>query len=282
MSYDPALPFFAYGMFMHGELGWLRVRDYVVRVDRSATVRGRLLERDGLVILDAGRSDRAAGMILHFRQDAACDAYLAIDDLEPRHQYSWQLVEAVTPETTTMANVLTGRSPRKGSKPLEGPWSGRTDPLFTEGLATVEKLIIESGQEPAGPQGFFRAQAAYLLLWSAVERYATFRYGLAGDSIAQKLHLVASEETFRDALRTHVARTDRIQRSDRPQNHESLDATNAARSMDYYYQLRSNVAHRGKAAISDQERLMASSQELLQIFREVLQHAFDEASKPFS
>jgi hypothetical protein len=130
-------------MFMHGELGWLRVRDYVVRADHSATVRGELLERDGLVVLDAEGLDRAPGMILHFHRDAARAAYNAIDDLEPHHQYYWKIVEAVAPETTTMVNALIGRSPRKGSKPLEGPWSGRTDPFFTDEPATAGDVVLK-------------------------------------------------------------------------------------------------------------------------------------------
>lgn len=132
MSYDTTLPFFAYGMFIHGELGWLRIRDYVARADCSATVRGELLERDGLVILDASGAGRAPGMILHFLPNVADAAYLGIDELEPRHQYSWRVVEAVAPapEATMLVNALIGKSPRKGSKNLEGPWSGRTDPLF--------------------------------------------------------------------------------------------------------------------------------------------------------
>lgn len=281
MAYDAALPFFAYGMFMPGELGWLRVRDYVARVDPSFTVRGELLERDGLVVLDAEGSARAAGMILLFREHVSADAYRAIDELEPSHQYTWQVVEAKAPEGTTTVNALLGRSPRKGSKPLEGPWSGRTDPLFTEGLSTVEALIHESGDEPVGLPAFFRTQAAYLLLWSIVERYATFRYGLAGDSIAQNLRSVAEDPSFREALRTHVKRRDRIQRSDRPSDHETLDPERPAKSIYYYYQLRSNVAHRGKAAIRDQERLMDSCRELLKVFRDVLKQAFGEASRSF-
>lgn len=279
MAYDAALPFFAYGMFMPGELGWLRVRDHVATVQASSTIRGELLERDGLVVLDAEGSARAAGMILHFRDDVAGDAYRAIDELEPNHQYTWQVVEAKAPDATTTVNALVGRSPRKGSTPLEGPWSGRTDPLFTEGLLTVEALIQESGD--VGLPAFFRTQAAYLLLWSIVERYATFRYSLAGDSVAHNLQSVAGDPAFRGALRTHVVRADRIQRTDRPSHHETLDPDHPVKSIRYYYQLRSNVAHRGKAAIGDQKRLKASCRELLQVFQDVLQQAFDEASRAF-
>ncbi len=71
MGFDVDLPFFAYGMFKHGELGWLRIRDFVSRLERSAVVTGELLERDGLVILDVQASDSAPGMVVYFRANLA-------------------------------------------------------------------------------------------------------------------------------------------------------------------------------------------------------------------
>lgn len=143
MGLDASLPFFAYGMFGRGELGWLRVRDFVVRL-ASAIVAGELLERDGLVILDPQGAGQVPGMVAFFDSQLASQAYAAIDELEPEHQYSWTVLEAQVAEAKTTVNALVGRSPRKGSKPLEGPWSGRTDPLLNAGLATVEQLIGES------------------------------------------------------------------------------------------------------------------------------------------
>lgn len=278
MSLDASLPFFAYGMFRRGELGWLRVRDFVVRL-ASAFVAGELLERDGLVILDPQGAGQVPGMVAFFDSQLASQAYAAIDELEPEHQYLWTVLEAQVAEAKTTVNALVGRSPRKGSKPLEGPWSGRTDPLLNVGLATVEQLIGESRATSDRVMAFFRLQAAYLLLWSAIERYASFRYGISGEAIHQKLQLVAGEPSFGLALGRNVYRVDRIQRTDRPRDHESLDPALPKKSMNYYYQLRSNVAHRGKAAIQDFERLEASCQELLTIFRDVLSASFDEASR---
>lgn len=51
------LPFFAYGVFRTGELGFLSMANLVYRVVEPACVRGDLRIRDGLPIIDpAGRS----------------------------------------------------------------------------------------------------------------------------------------------------------------------------------------------------------------------------------
>ena len=58
-----------------------------------------------------------------------------------------------------------------------------------------------------------------------------------------------------------------------------LDPSNPKESLKYYYQVRSNITHRGKAATRDFATLRDSLTELHAIFRCVLDAAFDEASK---
>ena len=48
-------------------------------------------------------------------------------------------------------------------------------------------------------------------------------------------------------------------------------------ALEYYYQVRSNVTHRGKGIIRDFEIIKFSIEELLPIFRDVLITAFQDA-----
>lgn len=278
MDPDCRLPFFTYGLFKRGELGWLCIRDCVERLETTAVVKGKLLERDGLVILDPHGPGSTTGMIVFFHRRLASQAYAAVDELELDHQYSWSVLEVRHAQTTSRANALVGKSPRKGSKLLESQWSLHTDPLFTHGLKVVDQLVEDSFSS-SGMTSFFRLHAAYLLLWSAIERYAAFRYGLSGGAINQKLRAVAEEPAFGAALATHASRSDRIYRSDRPSDHVTLDPIYPKGSMMYYYQLRSNVAHRGKGAVEDLQRLRDSSIELSLVFQDVLKAALDDASR---
>ena len=47
-------------------------------------------------------------------------------------------------------------------------------------------------------------------------------------------------------------------------------------SIHYYYTIRCNVAHRGKALYNDDELIRQSLKELLGIFKDILNESFDE------
>jgi hypothetical protein len=52
-----------------------------------------------------------------------------------------------------------------------------------------------------------------------------------------------------------------------------LDPESPEKAVDYYYQVRSNITHRGKGVGRDYNLLRDSLAELLPIFREVLREA---------
>jgi len=57
-----------------------------------------------------------------------------------------------------------------------------------------------------------------------------------------------------------------------------LRPDDAKGAIEYYYQVRSNITHRGKAMMVDSGMLLHSIKELPAIFRETLARAFDECS----
>jgi hypothetical protein len=91
----------------------------------------------------------------------------------------------------------------------------------------------------------FRLQMAYLLLWSSIERYASLRYHL-GDRAVDKVMQIADDPRFAQLLKRRVSRKHRVQRADRPEDHYELNPDDARKSLNYYYQIRSNITHRGK------------------------------------
>jgi hypothetical protein len=122
---------------------------------------------------------------------------------------------------------------------------------------------------------------AYLLLWSAIERYASLRYHL-GDDVVKKISAIADEPAFTNALARHVSEGTSVQRADRPADRETLDPARPKASILYYYQLRNNLAHRGKVVSRDHKRLHSALLELVPIFREVLADAFEQARRATS
>lgn len=181
-----------------------------------------------------------------------------------------------------MVNVLLGRSPTKGSVESEqAEWDGRSDPLFTSALAVIEETLGSSSGFEWDLKPLFRLQMAYLLLWSSIERYVSLRYHL-GDKVTEKVNSLAEEAAFAHALQENVKNGRTIFRADRPGEKIVLDPSNPRKSLGYYYQIRSNITHRGKGVVRDHEILKDSLSELLSIFKYVLKEAFadSESTEP--
>lgn len=156
-----------------------------------------------------------------------------------------------------------------------GRWS---DPLLTVALDVAQETLASSKQFEWDLKPLFRLQMAYLLLWSSIERYVSLRYHL-GDKVAEKVGQLANEPTFAAALKRYVTQGREVYRADRPQKKEILDPASPHKSLDYYYQVRCNITHRGKGVVGDYQILQSSLQELLAIFRDMLNAARDDASR---
>ncbi len=277
---DTRLPFFAYGIFKPGQLGYLRLIDLVAEAKPGCEIKGALLIRDGLPTLDEkpGHSGTCTGTMLTFKLDSVEAAYQRVAEIEPDKHYRW----GVASIQGTDVNVLFGRSPKKGSVPCEdSEWDGRNAPLFTAALDVIDEASQANAIFEWDLKPLFRLQMAYLLLWSVIERYVSLRYHL-GDKVMDKVNALAGEAAFAEALQRFVTEDyteDRtIFRADQPDKKVSLNPGNPKKSLEYYYQIRSNIVHRGKAVVRDYDRIKNALEELLSIFYYVLDSAFKESA----
>jgi gamma-glutamylcyclotransferase (GGCT)/AIG2-like uncharacterized protein YtfP len=275
---DLTLPLFVYGVFKPGELCHHRVRPFLAEPPVNDRVPGALYVRDGLPLVILGDAQNgASGFVLTFSSEKSSDAYQQISDFEPRAQYRWDTVQTL--DRNLKVNVLVARSPSKGHpEPFEeGSWSHLHDPVFREGLNLVGEVLRKSGKKPfqsAPPHAFewdrfFRLQMAYLLLWAAVERYTALAFGPNVDPNDRVKKLGASPE-FQRAVAVAVSRTGIVSDSRDPSTTYRIDRNTPDEAALYYYQIRSNLSHRGKGAWNDGELVRTSLCELLKIFRSVL------------
>jgi len=109
---------------------------------------------------------------------------------------------------------------------------------------------------------------AYTLLWTAIERYAGLRYHL-GKDVQKKVYQIASEDIFARSLKRHVKHPRYVFRTNDLSKY-TLDPNSPEKSIKYYFQVRSNSVHRGKVAGNDFDIIKNSLQELLYIFKEML------------
>lgn len=187
-------PFFAYGIFQPGQLAYFQL-DHSVDGWQRAEVPGALLIRDGLPIVDLRKNGTVAGAVLTFKPGDSERAYRRIAAMEPTKHYLWDVVEAAGAEV----NLLVGRSPSKGSVPFEkAEWDGWDDPLLTTALDAVQETLDEFAPFAEDLKPLFRLQMAYLLLWSAIERYVSLRHHLGRRSVSlrrSRSSAVRSEST---------------------------------------------------------------------------------------
>jgi hypothetical protein len=122
-------------------------------------------------------------------------------------------------------------------------------------------------------------QMAYTLLWSCIERYTGLRYHL-GKKVNEKVYQIAEDEEekeiFAQSLKNHLKTNANrvIHDASDPSVKYTLDPNNPQKSIRYYYQVRSNIIHRGKAVTKDFDRVKTSLEELLQIFKDLLKEAW--------
>lgn len=272
MPERPEIPYFAYGLLQPGELGYHQVESFVRSRKRAAIV-GALNSRDGIPMLSCERPGKVHGWLIEFHEPAD-EAYSAIAAFEPRDLYRW--AEVVT-DDQAQANTLIGRT-TTGSRPLEEEqWSGRDDPVFTHAMRVVRD--VSHGPDGTTPfesvrpdlldwSRFFRVQMAYLLLWSAIERYLALVYG-PSLSPNEKLASLGSSDSFRSHL-TEVGGHGRRVYESRGRESAVLDTGQPKRAAEYFYVVRSNLSHRGKGAWGEAEMVRQALRDLLTIFSQML------------
>jgi hypothetical protein len=272
------LPFFAYGAFKPGELAFTQIETFLDQQPIPAIASGSLMVRDGLPLFDNRGDGNVDGFLLAFSKDRCRLAYETICRFEPKAIYFWEAANLLSPVVS--ANLLSGKKFDRGRpQDLEGnSWSFRLDPVFQHGLPVIEETVLKLGHErfvSAPPENFdwprfFRLQMAYLLLWSAIERFSAFAYG-PGLSPEHRINALGNDPRFLSALRRHLSSpSQEVSDSRDPGDRLHLDRARLEEAADYFYQVRSNLSHRGKGAYSDGEIVRQSLSTLLAVFKDVL------------
>ena len=286
---DMSLPYFDYGLFKPGELPFKQIEKFLDGDPESKNLDGlSLFRRDGIPLLIPRKIDNPVrGVVLRFREETSDEAYQVISNFVGQIQYNWGIIDFGEQGTF---NVLWGTEPDQGAD--ETPfhhWTVRNDPIFREGMAVIRQVIEDEGRVsldilPNRWETLFKLQMAYLLLWSAIERYCYFAYGL-NLSPKEKRDSLAAEDIFKDALKTVLKKAEHSTKR-RVYNFYDinrlvrLDYYKARSSIEYYYLVRNNIAHRGKDEDRDFEIIKYSLIELHEIFQIVLHKTIFGEKKP--
>ena len=204
-----ALPMFDYGLVKPGQPAHDLLAGVVARTEPATMAAGGLRIRDGLPLLDPDGSVGVEGSLLTFAPGQDKAAYTIVCNIAPRPHYRWDMVEMRVDGRPGRVNVLRGRHPDRGS-PDEWftSWSASEDPVLRYALVSVRASALGAaaapfptvgGDDPTLWDRFFAIQSAYLLLWSAVERFTALAYGPAQPALERTWRL-GEDLGFRDCV----------------------------------------------------------------------------------
>jgi hypothetical protein len=268
------LPFFAYGIFKHGEIGFIKLKPYVNEIKKNLGLQSKLYVKDGVPLINLNDIEATTyGDILFFKNSIdAEEAYKRIGELEPTEYYVWREIKI----DNQSVNVLAGKNVNKGTNEVEdGYWDSWSDTLFTTMFELVDEVLKEPTNDITGKQ-FLKLQMTYLLLWVAIERYVTLRYKIGGNNVMQKIYNLVYENQFVLGVKALGDKERKIFKN-YSSSKENFIADNPKKCLNYYYQIRSNIAHRGKAVFDDAKLVHCALSEMSGIFKKILEEAKKEA-----
>lgn len=272
---DTSLPFFAYGIFKYNEIAYHRIEPYVDDY-YEASVHYSLYLRDGIPFISEENNEfETLGYVLKFKDNSSSKkAYDIIRKTESKSFYRWEKVKTTNDEPV---NILIGRKPSKSNpQHLErGIYHGRNDIFFRDAINLIIQDILNYKKDNEY-MDFLKWQRNYMLLWAAIERYTSLKYG--ENSKMENNRFLAEEDIFEKSLKNYVDENEnRKIFNTKTLDSDILDSENPQKSIKYYYTMRSNVVHKGKSTVQieiDEKNLKKSLIELLNIFECVLEDTF--------
>lgn len=269
------LPFFAYGIFKPGQLAYSKIRNHVAKTTK-AEINYPMRHRDGVPILINRKKDhfKTKGCIITFREGQEEETYLLICKTLLKKLYEWETIEI----NGKMVNVLFGVNPDYGSDSIEFPqerinFNGKNDPLFDKAIKLIEKNL-STDKNPHKMESFFELQMNYMLLWSAIDRFSSLKYNKAKQ--IDNLERFARQKEFKEGIKKFKDTYHRPVYSTNDLEIHEFDADDYKETLHYYYTLRCNVVHNGKSTSADYSMLKKATEELLQIFNDILENTFNE------
>ena len=305
-------PFFSYGIFRPGEIAFQIISEYVdLHKIENKTIKGSLKLRDGILIFDQKGNDSIQGYLLFFKEGTESSAYESIVNVEPGNYYMWYEDQS---KFKNEFNILHGRTVDNGideEKGVNDPkiWNNLfdsiwNDPFIINGFNMLEHYAKESPklqkqyeqlpwEEEALFNDYLKYQMLYLFLSSILERIM-FLNGGFGIKPTLQVVLFSKDKTLQNVFNKIVANEDflkfknsfdrKIYAANSPTSHakwifNTSSNINYEEAMKYYYQLRSNIIHRGKSGINKKEELRESFEELKFILKTFWEEKKAESKK---
>ena len=294
------LPFLAYGFFKPHQIAYSQIKDYVKGNPKKVDVYHVLKNVNGMpVLLNESSNLPAVAYIIDFEHDPQYNAYKLIGNSKNKHIYSWKQINVETEEGKSReVNVLMYSEEKPLPKGLsgfpDGNYDWRDDAVFEETLNYLDWQINFLKTQPYEHDWYdlkplIGLQALYMTLWTAIDRFMTFRYGKSQTWNVKELSL---EQSFIDSLQVNynaIKEKSFYKNKKREKNDNTykifstedledyhLNPIKSTCSALYYYNLRNNLVHASKTRPEEADIVWNALIGLTEIFRNVFEAAKEE------
>ena len=285
---DITLPFLAYGFFKPRQLAYSQIKGYVFNKPKGVTINFILNHVNGMPVLEKIRyRDKWSvdAYIMEFKYGKEKTAYETISLSRNKSVYKWEEISIGGMKVNVLLNASDKSFPIYTYKWNKYDW--REDPIYENTLSyldkNIAKLKIEFNNDSNEVNNFMRfieVQSLYRTLWSALDRFITFRYG---DYQNWNVRKFSEEHFFKEALESNYNALSKKEfyGKDDYQNNKWDDVVYSAEDLKcykldpkqptcsalYYYTLRNNVVHSGKMMPQEVNMVLNALLGLTEIFR---------------
>lgn len=296
----PLKPIFVYGTLKANEIAYHQIAKLVDRTIPADLQNFALFIRDGIPLVIPTQGWRVTGELIYAYPDSHEELLKTVDSYEGARLYERQLASARLDIRNGDTNypssineiecyVYVGVNFQNGNaEPIYEPWSSSLDPIFSEAFPVLFneiKSVIQNADEPFPGEYDWKLYndlaGKHLLLVTIIERIAYLKFG--------EQYTELSEKGFNDRVMKRITELGKTSEFKNAYNKVKLldgiysvkvfDSRNAMRllstgkigqAMEAWYQVRSNLQHRGKAAWRDFEILRNSITGLANVTRFLL------------
>ncbi len=264
MSEQPST-LFVYGSLKPGELGFEQIETMVSKYSAAELHDFALYVRDGLpIIRKPAPGETVDGVLLTINAGMEADFWQVVTEYEGKTNYKFEnSIPIISEGKELLSGAFIGRKMGKGNpEKLYTPWTSKLDPIFSQSFPLLHRDIAgnslkftDAGDDPTGYwKQMNRLLSQYLLLVSILEHLTVVKFGGSKKQEPMlRIRKLQQSQGYLIAFKelSNELNNPPIKVSDSRAVEDSLSSSTPEQALLAWYQVRSNLQHRGKASLFD-------------------------------
>ena len=263
---------FVYGSLKPGELGFEQIEAMVSNYSAAELHDFALYVRDGLpIIRKPAPGETVDGVLLTINAGMEEDFFRVVTEYEGATNYKFEnSIPIISEGKEHLSGAFIGRKMGKGNpERLYVPWTSKLDPIFSQSFPILHRDIagnsLKFTDAEHDPSGYWsqlnKLLSQYLLLVSILEHLTVVKFGGSKKQEPMvRIRKLQQSQGFASAFHSLADEKNNppIKVSDSRAVEDSFSSSNPEQVLLAWYQVRSNLQHRGKASLFDAKLVQKS------------------------